>query len=372
MKAMKIAHVIESMHIGGAEMIISQMCRFQREQGHQPSVYAFASEGLLGAQLKAEGFPVHSNIGLHLVKANCNFYRLFREFKPDVVHLHNPVPTIYAAVAARMAGVPSIVSTRHSLVAPPYERRMEWKYALASRCCDWIVGICDTTAKNVTALHRTSAKKIVRVYNGANPLLPVAPEQRPAKNGFTLLYVGRLEPVKNLSLLLNAFAAARASHSELRLWIVGDGSERKALEQLAAELGLLPEVTFWGRQLDVAPYFSAADTFIMSSWSEGLPMSLLQAFSLGVPAIVTDVGGMAEVARMAQGGMIVPAGDSAAMAAAILRMVDDAAGRKQFSAKAQEAFQSSFTIQTMADSYMKLYRDTPRMRGILQRDSLLF
>ena len=73
-----------------------------------------------------------------------------------------------------------------------------------------------------------------------------------------------------------------------------------AMERLAAELGIAGQVTFWGQQLDVAPFFSAADAFIMSSRSEGLPVSLLQAFSLGLPAIVTDVGGMAEVVRLAQ------------------------------------------------------------------------
>ena len=79
------------------------------------------------------------------------------------------------------------------------------------------------------------------------------------------------------------------------------------MERLAAELGIAGQVTFWGQQLDVAPFFSAADAFIMSSRSEGLPVSLLQAFSLGLPAIVTDVGGMAEVVRLAQAGFTVSA-----------------------------------------------------------------
>ena len=96
--------------------------------------------------------------------------------------------------------------------------------------------------------------------------------------------------------------------------MVGDGSERAKLESLAVELGIAEQVTFWGQQLDVAPFFSAADAFIMSSKSEGLPMSLLQGFSLGLPAIVTDVGGMAEVVRLAKAGFAVSATDPAEMA----------------------------------------------------------
>jgi glycosyltransferase involved in cell wall biosynthesis len=121
-------------------------------------------------------------------------------------------------------------------------------------------------------------------------------------------------------------------------------------------------VTFWGQQLDVAPFFSAADAFIMSSKSEGVPMSLLQAFSLGVPAIVTDVGGMAEVVRLAKAGFIVPPTDLTAMAEAILQMTASSAERERFSKNAIEAFHSHFTLQAMVDAYMDLYRNTAGAR----------
>jgi len=245
-------------------------------------------------------------------------------------------------------------------VAPPHNFVTESKYAFAARFCDWIVGICDATTNNVTNAHSAPARKIVRVYNGTAPLSRVAKEQWPPKSGFTLVYVGRLAPVKNHTLLLNAFGAALSSKPDLRLWIVGDGSVRKALESLATELGITAQVTFWGQQLDVEPFFSAADAFIMSSRSEGLPMSLLQAFSLGLPAIVTDVGGMAEVVRLAEAGFTVPSTDTAEMATAILRLASNPAEWKQFSQNAEAAFQSRFTLRTMVDAYMGLYRSTAR------------
>jgi L-malate glycosyltransferase len=360
---MKIAHVVDSMEIGGAEILVSQMCRLQREQGRDPCVYAVAGLGPLGEKLRNEGFAVQPNVGQHLPDSLRNFYRIFKQARPHVVHLHNPTPTVYAAMPARMAGVPSIVSTRHSLVAPPHRKGAELKYAVAATCCDWIVGICDATVGNLRSVHTVPARKIVRVYNGAVPLSPVPRDQWPPKNGFTLVFVGRLAPVKNHRLLLNAFRAALSSMPDLRLWMVGDGSERAALETLAANLELSREVTFWGQQLDVAPFFSAADAFIMSSTSEGLPMSLLQAFSLGLPAIVTDVGGMAEAVRLAKAGFTVQAANPAEMAAAILRLASSDAERKQFSMNAEAAFNSRFTLEAMVDGYMDLYRNTPRARN---------
>jgi len=361
---MKIAHVVDSMEVGGAETVVSQMCRLQREQGNDPCVYAVAALGELGVQMRDEGFAVQPNVGRNLPDATHNFFRIFKKSQPDVVHLHNPTPTIYAAIAARMAGVPSIVSTRHSLVAPPHKVVAELKYAFAATCCDWVAGICDATAINVKSLHSVSARKIVRVYNGAVPLKKAPAEQWPTKNGFTLVYVGRLAPVKNHPLLLHAFRAAHSSMPGLRLWMVGDGSERPALESLAAELGIAVHVTFWGQQLDVAPYFSAADAFIMSSKSQGLPISLLQGFSLGLPAIVTGVGGMEEVVRLAKAGITVSATDPAEMAAAILRLAGSDAERKQFSINAEAAFHARFTLEAMVDAYMDLYRNTPRAREL--------
>jgi glycosyltransferase involved in cell wall biosynthesis len=200
----------------------------------------------------------------------------------------------------------------------------------------------------------------VRVYNGVVALPRLASEKWPSKTGFTLLYVGRLEPVKNHSLLLNAFRMALSANPNLRLWMVGDGSQRATLESFARELEIHEQVAFWGQQLDVAPFFSAADAFIMSSKSEGLPVSLLQAFSLGVPAIVTDVGGMAEVVRIARSGFIVSATDPAEMATAILRMAEDHVEREKFSGNAKKAFHAHFTLEAMVDSYMNLYETTPR------------
>jgi glycosyltransferase involved in cell wall biosynthesis len=236
----------------------------------------------------------------------------------------------------------------------------ELKYAAAAEFCDWIVGVCDATAYNLKEAHPRHARKIVRIYNGVTAVSRVAKEQLPKKSGFTLIYLGRLAPVKNLRLLLKAFREALSSRPDLRLWMVGDGSERTMLECLAAELGIAASVKFWGQQFDVAPFFSAADAFIMSSTSEGLPISLLQAFSLGLPAIVTDVGGMAEVVRLAKAGLTVSAQAPSEMAAAILRVASNEAEREEFSKSAEAAFRSRFTSHAMAEAYMGIYRNTAR------------
>jgi L-malate glycosyltransferase len=105
----------------------------------------------------------------------------------------------------------------------------------------------------------------------------------------------------------------------------------------------------------VAGFFSTADVYCMSSTSEGLPMSLLQAMSIGLPAIVTDVGGMAEVVKNAHAGLATPVGDSEAMAEAIVQMASDEKRRTVFHENALTAYGELFTLERMDAAYMNLY-----------------
>jgi glycosyltransferase involved in cell wall biosynthesis len=335
----------------------------QRELGHEPTVFVIGSLGSLGKRMLSDGFDVRLAAAGRLPGAVWRFYRLLNQLRPDVVHLHNPTPTNFASLAAKAAQVRCVVSTRHSLVGKPRRRVTERKYAFSARFCDWIVGICDATVMNLKEAHPSQSTKMVRVYNGILPIVRVAEEAWPAKQGFTLVYVGRLAAVKNLGFLLDALCGALRIEPNLRLWLVGDGSERQVLEELARKSGVASKVTFWGEQIDPAPFFSAADAFIMSSTSEGLPISLLQAFSIGLPAIVTDVGGMAEAVRLANAGLTVSKTDPASMSEAILRLAGNAQERELYGQNALAGFEANFTLHAAVSAYAELYA-APRSDGI--------
>ena len=161
--------------------------------------------------------------------------------------------------------------------------------------------------------------------------------------------------MKDLGTLIRAVALAREQVRDLELWIVGDGPVRSELEGLGAELGVLEAVHFWGQQMHTARFYAAADVFAMSSVSEGLPMSLLQAMSVGVPALVTDVGGMAEVVRLAKCGLMAPVGDWRAMAEQIVRLAKEPELRARFAECGHRAYQAEFTLERMEAEYRKLY-----------------
>jgi glycosyltransferase involved in cell wall biosynthesis len=351
---MKIVHVVYSLDMGGAEVLVAQLCRMQRAHGHQVSICAYSRLGSVGEMLREEGIEIYVPGEAHPAATMLRYFKHFRALRPDVVHCHNVAPTIQAALAARLAGAKRVLSTRHSLVAPPYNVAEEVKYGVMATCCDWIAGICEATCNNLRGAPMAHRNKIVRVYNGASAIETV-PFDDLGKRGFTLVFVGRLAEVKNLQTLIRAVSIAVKQLPELEFWIVGDGPVRGELEALAAELGVAGHVRFWGQRLDTAKFFSAADALVMSSVSEGLPMSLLQAMSIGVPAIVTDVGGMAEVVRLSGAGLLAPVGDSPAMANAIVSLAGDPEMRAEFSDRAKNTCAAEFTLERMDAAYMDLY-----------------
>jgi L-malate glycosyltransferase len=353
---MKIVHVVYSLEMGGAEVLVAQLCRIQRLQGHDVSICAYSKLGVVGEALQAEGFDIRVLGEAHPARSILRYFQLFLRTKPDVVHCHNVAPTLQAAMSARLAGVRRVITTRHR-VERPYDASAETKYSLMGRFCHHIAGICEATCKDLRAVPFAQASKIVCVYNGTTAVERVSFDEL-GKSGFTLLFIGRLAPEKDIGTMIRAVAIAAERLPKLRLWIVGDGKIRPELEALTQELGAGEHVRFWGQHMNTAPFFSGADTFIMSSLVEGLPMSLLQAMSLGTPAILTDVDGGAEVVRLANNGLLVPISDPAAMAEAIVKMAMDTELREGFSKQAQASYDARFTLECMNAGYMALYQGT--------------
>jgi glycosyltransferase involved in cell wall biosynthesis len=171
-----------------------------------------------------------------------------------------------------------------------------------------------------------------------------------------LVTVGRLVRAKNYPMLLEAIAQARASVPDLALRIVGDGPDRAVLEELAAKRGVQDAVQFCGERADVGTLLSDAEVFVLSSISEGLPISILEAMAAGLPTIVTDVGGMPEVVGLSGAGVVVPGGDASALARAIVQMADRRAELKELGLKARTCYREHFTPERMSEQYLDLYQ----------------
>jgi glycosyltransferase involved in cell wall biosynthesis len=353
-------------------MLIALLCRSQRAEGYSPSVYCLFDGGPLAEQLEREGVPVRV-LGLasgvsSKVRIIRRLYRIFAATRPDVVHCHNILPTIMAAPAARLAGVRGVFSTRHGL-AIPYFAPSEvkgiadtagafYRFRLAATCCDRVIAVCEMARRNLQSGPGAFLYKVSTIRNGACAQ-PVSPEPDPAirKEGFTLVHVARLNWKKNQAGLLHAFSLALQQVPDLFLWVIGDGTEAHNLHELARELGIESRVRFAGERTDVGDWLAQADLFVLSSLTEGLPVSLVEAMAAGLPFLVTNVGGMPEIADLSNAGMVVEANRPAALAEGIVQLAKRRVELKEMGRRARQCYEVHFTPDSMLKGYSQLYEE---------------
>jgi glycosyltransferase involved in cell wall biosynthesis len=359
---MRIAHIVDALQVGGKETFVVSMCRLQRSTGHRPSVHCLDSVGPLGDTLREEGFAVTLHGPAARAETMSRLAEALRAEAPDVAHCHNVKATVFGAPVARWCGVPAVISTRHNLVSPPYDSKRELQYALAGRWfCHRTITVCESAKENLRRRLLAKASKISTIYNGAAVRKGGEAESpSPVKSGFTFVQISRLTPPKDPDSLLCGFQKARQQMPELRLWIVGDGTLAASARRLCTELELDPAVTFFGQRGDVPRFLEAADCFVLSSRSEGVPIAQLEAMAAGLPMIVSRVGGMPEVLPAGDGFLAVPPGDADAMAAAMVALARQAHKREEWAAAARRHYQQRFTLQRMADDYMRLYESLQR------------
>lgn len=344
------------MEVGGAETIVARLCRLQRDSGNRPFIHCFLRNGPLGHQLQAEGVAVSvSRPGL--LARELDIWKAIWRIRPDVVHCHNANATIHGAPPARLSGVKRVISTRHGLVPPGEKVVREKRFWIAARFCDQVVAVCDAVARTLELGPRAIPRKIITIRNGAAPA-PGGDAAPPDKLGFTLISVARLAEVKDQPTLLRAVSLARPKIPDLQLWLLGDGPMRGELESLISELQLQGCVHLAGERQDAGRWLQAADLFVLSSRSEGLPISVLEAMAAGLPLLLTQVGGMPEAVQLAGGGRTVAPADPEAMARAIVEMASDRPRLRDWGSANRAVYLRQLTDRAMSDSYDQLYANS--------------
>ena len=366
-RALRVIHVIEAMHQGGAESLVIEHVR-HAGAGVQVQVCAINRGGPALDQVRSLGAraTVLRRPGargpLARAQAIGALARLARETGATVLHGHNPTGALHAWLAARIAGVPARLRTEHSL---HYAGRHSWLYPaferLATPSTQFVVCVCDAVRESHARRLGGRAERFVTVLNGIGPAVPgverevmrarlgCAPEHR------VVLSVGSLTAQKDQATLLAAFARVAAMDPAARLLIAGEGPLRAALEARAAAPDLAGRVRLLGERSDVTDLLEAADLFALSSVREGLPVTLIEAMRAGRAAVATGAGGCAEAIRADETGLIAPIGDASALAAAISALLGDPVRRAVMAAAARARWAGHFTAARMVAETEALY-----------------
>jgi glycosyltransferase involved in cell wall biosynthesis len=306
--------------------------------------------------------------------------RIARRFRPDIVHTHMAKAGFLGRSAAllRVCPRPVLVHTFHGQVLEGYfgplkstvYRQLERQIGRSSDC---LIGVSQATVDDLVRLGVAPQERF-RVIPLGLDLEPFADPKREAGSELRrelgvsddevlFSYVGRVVPIKRLDVLLRGFSRARADGARVRLVIVGDGETRPDLERLAGELGITSAVSFLGYRRDLPKVAASADAAVLSSDNEGTPVSLIEAAAAGRPAVATAVGGIPEVV-VPDSGILVPARDEVALAAAMIRLARDPELRLRMGQRGQQHVLRHYSGERLLADVDSLYRELLEVRHV--------
>ena len=305
-----------------------------------------------------------------VVKALLLLRRLRRNF--PIVHCHKVIsPTTVGLLSRRLFGTrllvqPHSTSVDGALANLMYHRGRLGRLRLAwiRRATQHFAVISRQVERDLQSIDIPPAR-ISFIPNGVDtarftPLDSAAKQEARHALGLPtgplVVFCGRLTQVKNLPLLLRAWALTAARQPEATLVLLGDGEERAVLTALRAELGLEARVHFAGAQVDVRPWLQCADVFVLPSKSEAMPVALLEAMACGLACVASAVGGVLDIITPEHNGLLVEVGDLAGLDQAFARLLAEPALRDTLGRQARADIEQRYSLDAVAQRFVALYR----------------
>ncbi len=379
-----VCQVLHSLHIGGAEVLAAGIARSLSDQFR--FVFACLDDiGTLGEQLQDEGFTVEllgRSAGIDW-RCGRRLGAFLNQHNVDVLHAHQYTPFFQSLVGRLSRWRTPIVFTEHGRHYPDSRSS---KRVLVNRLLmrrrDRIIGVGASVRRALIANEGIAADRAEVIYNGVD----LAPFEAAFENaslreevrrelGVTvdehvILQVARLNPLKDHLTGIKAIAKLRREGVNARLILAGDGEERSRIEAAINDVSLGEHVTLLGPRHDIPRLLSAADTFVLSSISEGIPLTLIEAMAAGVPVVSTDVGGIPEVIEHRVTGLLSPAKEADLLAKHLQRSLTDSAFRSSVIPAAQLKARQQFSLEEMHRLYADVYFDCLPQRHRIRRTSI--
>jgi glycosyltransferase involved in cell wall biosynthesis len=308
---------------------------------------------------------------------------LFRRLRPDIVHTHNPKPGLYGRVAARIAGVPAVVNTVHGLYAlpddPAPKRAFVYGLERLAATCSHVELVQNPEDAIVLRRLGVPSRKLALLGNGIDlPRFDPASINEvdraaarvelgaTAPTDVVVGVVGRLVREKGYPEVFDAAQRLRHDLPELRFAVIGPEEPHKSssLNREDRNAACAAGVRFLGSRDDVVRLYRGMDLYALASYREGFPRSAMEAAAMGLPIVATDIRGCRQVVEPGDTGLLVPARDSTALAAAIATLAVDPERRERMGAAGRQKAMQEFDQQRCIDLTLTTYRRLLARAGI--------
>ncbi len=364
-RKIRILQITHDLQVGGLQQVVVNICRTINRDKFEIYVLCLRTLGELTKEIENLGIEV---MLLPSGKGKTDYFSflkvasILKDKKIDVVHTHNTQPFFDGTLAAIKARVKTVIHTDHARQFPDKMRYMiaEW---LVSQYAYKVIGVSEHTSKNLIRYEKISAKKILTIANGIDERIyniDVDIEQKKTQLGISdkspVIGLGvRLTEAKGISCLIQAMRKILIPFPDAVLVVAGDGEYRQPLENLVIELGMQGNVIFLGTRNDIADLLKVFNLYVLPSYSEGLPMVLLEAMASGCPIVSTDVGGVSTAVKHQVNGLLVKPKNIEELSDSIIDLLVDDNKREAFIVKGKNIFAEKFSALKMMSKYEELY-----------------
>lgn len=370
----KVLLIIDSLSGGGAELVVSSLCKYINRNLFNVCICALKNRGERGEELQKEGYdvielpPSRHRLGRYL--SSLRLGRIVRDKGIDLIHSHSTQGLIDGGVVKFMNKQMRHIHTFHFGNYPHVPKKTLILEKIFSRTPDKLVAVGRDQSEIIRKVFRLPKERIETVWNGIEVFNPGSNHgEKTGKitqnNGKIVLgSISTLIEQKGLTYLLDAISLLSKRRQDFVLWIVGHGPLRNELSVKSSALGLNEVVKFIG-WIHNAPavILPKMDIFVQSSLWEAMSMVVLEAMGAGKPVVVTDVGDNRHVIENEENGIIVPKMDPQKMAQEIERLIRDKSLREKLGQNARQKVITECNVKIMANNYERLYIDVLGVRN---------
>ncbi|GAB6579522.1 glycosyltransferase family 4 protein [Bacillus cereus] len=361
---MKVLYVITRSDWGGAQAHVYDLIKEARQRGIECEVivgeegefmYRVEEIGVKVTYLSSLVHPIHP---LKDCKATFQLYKMIKEKSPSIVHAHSSKAGIIARMAGFLARIPVIFTAHGWAFSDGVPKLRKMSAIIIEKMIGYLPGkvICVSNYdRNLAVRHKiVKSEKMEMIHNGVRDLQEVNKSQN-VKSIFTITMVARFSKPKDQKILLKAISLLALENSPVEVLLIGEGELLEETKKLSKDLGIEDRVKFLGMKKDIGHYLHQSDVFVLTSNHEGLPLSIIEAMSCGLPIIATNVGGIPELVKHEKNGYLVQRDDSNQLKnyIDILKNTPDIA--KQFGEKSREYYEDYFSLEECLDTTIRLY-----------------
>ncbi|MDF2159398.1 glycosyltransferase [Algoriphagus sp. CAU 1675] len=384
---MKVARIVSELDFGGVEKVLAySLPALQKIPELELTVVVLGKGGKVSEELEAEGIRIrilNFNPRIPNFKLLGKLIALLAELKPDVVHTQGAEANFHGIWAAKLTKVPRIVGEEIGI--PNHHSFWKWVFRWIYKMAHLIIAVAGNVKQKIQELGEVEGEKVEVVYNPVcfegkgkrekgieNSLSRIHREKEEKKmkfreeveriekidEYFVFVTTCRLVPIKNLDSLIQAFGALVKENPDrkLLLRIVGDGPERENLEFRIQNLELGNQVEMFGFQSNIWPFLQESHAFVLPSLSEGSPVALAEAMSVGLLSIVTQVGGASEILGSSQSGILIDPLNTLEIQGAMQKILDLPNQERRAMGERAKEEAKRFSVENYISSLLDIYR----------------